>query len=96
LIDDEATWLRAQAAQAIAIAQVSQATANLEADQTALGKATIVSPIDGIVLNRFVEPGQTVALVGHTGSGKSSMVNLIAKFYLPNAGDVVRAVLALV
>lgn len=35
-----------------------------------------------------VEPGQTVALVGHTGSGKSSIVNLIAKFYLPTAGRV--------
>ncbi|OHB76355.1 MAG: sugar ABC transporter [Planctomycetes bacterium RBG_16_64_10] len=34
------------------------------------------------------EPGQTVALVGHTGSGKSSVINLIAKFYLPNAGRV--------
>lgn len=34
------------------------------------------------------EPGQTVALVGHTGSGKSSIVNLITKFYLPNEGAV--------
>ena len=34
------------------------------------------------------EPGQTVALVGHTGSGKSSMINLIAKFYLPQQGEV--------
>ena len=34
------------------------------------------------------EPGQTVALVGHTGSGKSSIVNLIAKFYLPTAGQI--------
>ncbi len=32
------------------------------------------------------EPGQTVALVGHTGSGKSSIINLIAKFYLPTHG----------
>ncbi len=34
------------------------------------------------------EPGQTVALVGHTGSGKSSIINLVAKFYLPTAGEV--------
>lgn len=34
------------------------------------------------------EPGQTVALVGHTGSGKTSIINLIAKFYLPRAGEL--------
>jgi ABC-type multidrug transport system fused ATPase/permease subunit len=35
-----------------------------------------------------VAPGQTVALVGHTGSGKSSIINLVGKFYLPTAGEV--------
>lgn len=34
------------------------------------------------------EPGQTIALVGHTGSGKTSIVNLIAKFYLADTGQV--------
>ena len=34
------------------------------------------------------EPGQTVALVGHTGSGKSSIINLAAKFHLPSAGEL--------
>lgn len=33
-------------------------------------------------------PGQTIALVGHTGSGKSSIINLAAKFYLPTAGEL--------
>jgi ATP-binding cassette subfamily B protein len=33
-------------------------------------------------------PGQTVAVVGHTGSGKTSLINLISKFYLANAGDI--------
>jgi ATP-binding cassette subfamily B protein len=33
-------------------------------------------------------PGQTIALVGHTGSGKSSIINLAAKFYLPTSGDI--------
>jgi len=32
--------------------------------------------------------GQTVALVGHTGSGKSSIINLVSKFYLPTRGEV--------
>jgi len=35
------------------------------------------------------EPGKTVALVGHTGSGKSSIINLASKFYLPTAGEVI-------
>jgi ATP-binding cassette subfamily B protein len=34
------------------------------------------------------EPGQTIALVGHTGSGKSSIINLISKFYLPTEGKL--------
>ena len=34
------------------------------------------------------EPGQTVALIGHTGSGKTSITNLIAKFYQPTAGRI--------
>ena len=32
--------------------------------------------------------GQTVALVGHTGSGKSSIINLLFRFYDPDSGSV--------
>ncbi|MEI6563971.1 MAG: ABC transporter ATP-binding protein [bacterium] len=39
-------------------------------------------------INFVAEPGQTIALVGHTGSGKTSIINLIAKFYLPDAGKL--------
>ena len=35
-----------------------------------------------------VAPGQTVALVGHTGSGKTSIINLLSKLYLPNEGRI--------
>ena len=34
------------------------------------------------------EPGQTVALVGPTGSGKSTILSLIAKFHLARAGEI--------
>jgi ATP-binding cassette subfamily B protein len=34
------------------------------------------------------QPGQTVALVGHTGSGKTSIINLLSKLYLPTGGQV--------
>src|SRR5690606_21668571 len=34
------------------------------------------------------QPGQTVALVGQTGSGKSTITSLIAKFYLPTSGEL--------
>jgi ATP-binding cassette subfamily B protein len=34
------------------------------------------------------QPGQTVALVGHTGSGKTTSVGLLQKFYLPTRGRV--------
>lgn len=41
-------------------AGVALAEAQVEADQTILSKTTIRSPIDGVVLDRKVEPGQTV------------------------------------
>jgi len=34
------------------------------------------------------DAGQTVALVGHTGSGKTTIVGLLQKFYLPTSGRV--------
>lgn len=39
-------------------------------------------------INFKCNPGQTIALVGETGSGKSTIINLISKFYLPVQGSV--------
>lgn len=39
-------------------------------------------------VNFLARPGQTVALVGQTGSGKSTLIRLIAKFYLPTTGTI--------
>ncbi|MGI8980000.1 MAG: ABC transporter ATP-binding protein [Pirellulaceae bacterium] len=39
-------------------------------------------------ISLLAEPGRSIALVGRTGSGKSSIVNLITRFYLPQSGAV--------
>ncbi len=57
----DADWARAKADAASAKAAVSQAEATVAANKTDLGKAVIRSPINGIVITRSIEPGQTVA-----------------------------------
>jgi HlyD family secretion protein len=57
----KAAHLRAQAEVESAEAQVEVARATLDAQRTRLEKAEIRSPIDGLVLARKIEPGQTVA-----------------------------------
>lgn len=57
----EAAFERAKADDASAAASVAQAEASLKATQTDIAKAVIHSPIDGVVLTRSIEPGQTVA-----------------------------------
>jgi len=45
-----------------------------------------VNAIDGVSLT--IEPGETVALVGQTGAGKSTLVKLVARFYDVTGGAV--------
>ncbi|KAG0064179.1 Multidrug resistance protein 1 [Linnemannia elongata] len=39
-------------------------------------------------MNIEVKPGQTVALVGHSGSGKSTIIGLVERFYDPSSGTI--------
>jgi HlyD family secretion protein len=56
-----ATLERAQADEASARANVVEAQAGVSSDATNLAKASIRSPIDGVVLSRSVDPGNAVA-----------------------------------
>jgi HlyD family secretion protein len=57
----QATLDRAQADVLSARADLNQGRASLSSDQTNLSKASIRSPVNGVVLSRAAEPGQTVA-----------------------------------
>jgi HlyD family secretion protein len=61
LDSQEATVKRAQADEASTSAQVAQSQASLAAIETDIRKAVIKSPINGMVLDRQIDPGQTVA-----------------------------------
>ena len=46
---------------------------------------------DRVIIKDFsanVKPGQKIAIVGPTGAGKTTMVNLLMKFYEINSGDI--------
>ncbi len=57
----EAALKRAEADKSLAEASIAEAQAKLQIDRIDLEKSKVVSPIDGVVLKRSAEPGQTVA-----------------------------------
>ncbi len=57
----EAAVARARANVASSKADISKAQATLDVNRSDMGKAVITSPINGVVLSREIEPGQTVA-----------------------------------
>ena len=39
-------------------------------------------------INLFIKPGETIAVVGQTGSGKSTLMKLLLRFYSPTGGKI--------
>ncbi len=39
-------------------------------------------------VNFYVEPGEKVAIIGQNGSGKSTIMNLLLRFYTPDSGEI--------
>ncbi len=64
-----------------------------EEQQAAVTTAADLAAIDGIEwilkdVSFTVEPGQTVAIVGHTGAGKTTLTSLMMRFYEVTAGQI--------
>jgi ABC-type multidrug transport system fused ATPase/permease subunit len=68
---------------AVALARID---GRVELDDVRFGYGDGPDVLHGLTL--VAEPGQTVALVGHTGAGKSTIVKLLARFYDPRSGVV--------
>jgi ABC-type multidrug transport system fused ATPase/permease subunit len=68
---------------ALALARID---GRVELDDVRFGYGDGPDVLHGLHLT--AEPGTTVALVGHTGAGKSTIVKLLARFYDPRSGSV--------
>lgn len=76
-----------------AYAPEQQAIPNLKIEEAKIEFKQVTFSYDGETevlkdINFTVNPGETVALVGHTGSGKSSIINVLMRFYEYQEGEV--------
>ena len=65
---------------------IGRARGLVEFDKVSFGYQADRSVVHDITVR--VEPGMRVALVGPTGSGKSTLMNLLLRFYDPTAGEI--------
>jgi ABC-type multidrug transport system fused ATPase/permease subunit len=61
-------------------------TGHVRFEQVRFGYGELPDVLPGLDLD--VPPGTTVALVGHTGAGKSTIAKLLARFYDPRSGRI--------
>jgi len=66
------------------------AVARAAAGESAAAELAALSGIEWILkdVSFTIEPGQTVAIVGHTGAGKTTLTSLIMRFYDVTAGQI--------
>lgn len=70
----------------LAAATVPTGSARVEFEDISFGYSPDQPVIEGLSLR--VEPGQTVAIVGPTGAGKTTLVNLLMRFYDVDSGRI--------
>ena len=93
--------VKAGNASADRVLEILQTTSSLKDNENAIEKYDFIKGIeikninfkyeDELVLNDFslhIEKGKTVALVGQSGSGKSTIANLVTRFYDINNGSI--------
>jgi ATP-binding cassette subfamily B multidrug efflux pump len=66
--------------------EVSRGEIRFDAVRFGYGRSDAPPVIDGLTLD--IRPGERVGLVGRSGAGKSTMVNLLLRFYSPEAGRI--------
>ena len=66
--------------------KMDQATGDIYFDNVSFSYSINKPSLKNITLS--IKQGETVALVGSTGSGKTTLVNLLIRFYSPTAGKI--------
>ncbi len=75
-----------EAADIYGAAELSHPEGAVEARHVSFGylpKKTVLHDLD-----MKAEPGQTIAIVGHTGAGKTTLINLLMRFYDVDSGEI--------
>ncbi len=85
LLDDDRLTMEVKTAEfpSITNGQIEFRNVSFSYDSSSDGSSDVLREIDFTAY-----PGQTVALVGHTGSGKSTVANLLMRFYPITRGEI--------